>query len=56
LTNEPGEVIVVYSPGGDKFYEEFGPISRSGPPDPKVIASLFKKYDMERLGPPLSQD
>jgi hypothetical protein len=38
LTDEPGEIIVVYTPGGGhKFYEEFGPIVRSGPPDPKVI-------------------
>jgi quercetin dioxygenase-like cupin family protein len=57
LTDEPGEVIVVYTPGGGhKFYEEFGPISRNGPPDPKVLAPLFAKYDMALLGPPLSQD
>ena len=32
LINEPGEVIVVCALGGlHKFYEEFGPISRSGP-------------------------
>ena len=46
LTYEPGEVIVVYTPGGGhKFYEEFGPISRNGPPDPKVLAPLFAKYE-----------
>jgi len=57
LTYEPGEIIVVYTPGGGhRFYEEFGPISRSGPPDPKVIAPLFAKYDMALLGPPLSPD
>jgi quercetin dioxygenase-like cupin family protein len=57
LTDEPGEVIVVYTPGGGhKFYEEFGPIARSGPPDPKVIAPLFEKYNMTLLGPPLSPD
>ena len=57
LTNEPGEIIVVYTPGGGhRFYEEFGPISRSGPPDPKVLAPLFAKYDMSLLGPPLSPD
>ena len=57
LTDEPGEIIVVYTPGGGhKFYEEFGPIARSGPPDPKVLASLFEKYDMSLLGPPLSLD
>jgi quercetin dioxygenase-like cupin family protein len=57
LTDEPGEVIVVYVPGGGhKFYEEFGPIARSGPPDPKVIGALFAKYDMTLLGPPLSPD
>jgi len=57
LTDEPGKVIVVYTPGGGhKFYEEFGPISRSGPPDPKRLAPLFEKYDMSLLGPPLSPD
>ena len=57
LTDEQGEIIVVYTPGGGhKFYEEFGPISRSGPPDPKVIAPIFAKYDMALLGPPLSPD
>ena len=57
LTDEPAEIIVVYTPGGGhKFYEEFGPISRSGPPDRKVIAALFEKYDMTLLGAPLSPD
>jgi len=57
LTDEPGEVIVVYTPGGGhKFYEEFGPISRSGPPDPKRLAPVFEKYGMSLLGPPLTAD
>ena len=57
LTDEPGEIIVVYTPGGGhKFYEEFGPIARSGPPDPKMIGPLFEKYDMTLLGPPLNPD
>ena len=57
LTDEPGEIIVVYTPGGGhRFYEEFGPAARSGPPDPKVLGTLFTKYDMTLLGPPLSAD
>jgi quercetin dioxygenase-like cupin family protein len=57
LTDEPAEIIVVYTPGGGhKFYEEFGPISRNGPPDPKKLAPVFEKYDMSLLGPPLTQD
>jgi quercetin dioxygenase-like cupin family protein len=57
LTDEPGEIIMVYTPGGGhKFYEEFGPISRNGPPDPKVIGPLFEKYGMTLLGAPLSPD
>ena len=57
LTDEPGEIIVVYTPGGGhKFYEEFGPAARSGPPDPKVLAPLFEKHNMSLLGPPLSLD
>ena len=55
LTDEPGEVIVVYVPGGGhRFYEELGPLARSGSPDPKAVAQLFEKYDMTLLGPPLS--
>lgn len=57
LTDQPGEIIVVYTPGGGhKFYEEFGPLARNGPPDPKVLGPLFEKYDMTLLGPPLSLD
>jgi len=57
LTDEPGEIVVVYTPGGGhKFYQELGPISRSGHPDRAVIAALFEKYDMTLLGPPLTAD
>ena len=57
LTDAPGEVIVVYTPGGGhKFYEELGPLTRQGPPDPKAVGQLFAKYDMTLLGPPLSPD
>jgi quercetin dioxygenase-like cupin family protein len=57
LTDEPGEIVVVYTPGGGhKFYEELGPISRDAHPDREVIAALFEKYDMALLGPPLSPD
>ena len=57
LTDQPGEVIVVYTPGGGhKFYQEFGPIARMGKLDPKVLGPLFTKYDMSLLGPPLTPD
>lgn len=57
LTDEPAEIIVVYTPGGGhKFYEEFGPASRNGKPDPKVLGPLFEKYDMSLLGAPLQPD
>jgi quercetin dioxygenase-like cupin family protein len=57
LTDEPGEIVVVYTPGGGhKFYEELGPISRGAHPDREVIGALFAKYDMALLGPPLSPD
>jgi quercetin dioxygenase-like cupin family protein len=57
LTDEPGEIVVVYTPGGGhKFYEELGPISRGAHPDREVIGALFEKYDMALLGPPLSPD
>src|SRR6202162_5518651 len=57
LTDEPGEIVVVYTPGGGhKFYEELGPITRRVPRDPTAIAALFEKYDMTLLGPPLSDE
>jgi quercetin dioxygenase-like cupin family protein len=55
LTGEPGEVIVVYTPGGGhRFYEELGPLTRNGAPDRETVAGLFEKYGMTLLGPPLS--
>ena len=57
LTDEQGEIIVVYTPGGGhRFYEELGPLTRSGTPDRAAVAALFEKYDMTLLGPPLSAD
>ena len=57
LTDEGGEIIVVYTPGGGhKFYEELGPVSRAAGADRQQIAALFEKYGMILLGPPLSLD
>lgn len=57
LTDEPAEIIVVYTPGGGHhFYEELGPLMRNGHPAPKVVAQLFEKHGMTLLGPPLSRD
>jgi len=56
LTDDPGEVIVVYTPGGGhKFYEEMGPLARSGASH-QEIAAVFTKHGMTLLGPPLSPD
>ena len=56
LTDEGGEIIVVYTPGGGhKFYEELGPASRGGA-DRKTIAGIFEKYGMTLLGGPLTED
>jgi quercetin dioxygenase-like cupin family protein len=57
LTDEPGEVIVVYTPGGGhRFYEELGPLTRNGSPDRETVADVFEKYGMTLLGPPLPPD
>lgn len=57
LTDEPGELVVVYTPGGGhRFYEELGPLTRNGTPDRATVAAVFAKYDMTLLGPPLSPD
>lgn len=57
ITDAPGEVIVVYTPGGGiKFHEELGQLTRHGAPDPKVVAQLFAKHGMTLVGPPLNLD
>jgi mannose-6-phosphate isomerase-like protein (cupin superfamily) len=56
LTEETGVIIVVYTPGGgQKFYEEFGPIARSGA-DRATLAAVFARHDMTLLGAPLTAD
>ena len=57
LTDEPGDVIVVYT----LFFciirrEALGPATRNGTADRTAIAAIFEKYDMTLLGPPLSDD
>ena len=57
LTDQPAEIIVVYTPGGgQKFYAELGPATRQGTPDRAVVAAIFEKHGMSLLGPPLSSD
>jgi len=57
LTDEGGEIIVIYTPGGGhKFYEELGPVSWSAGADRQQIAALFEKYGMTLLGAPLTED
>ncbi len=57
LTDEPGRIVVVYTPGGGhRFYEELGPLTRTGTPDRARVAALFEKHDMTLLGPPLTPD
>lgn len=57
LTDEPGELIMVFSPGGgNHFFEELGPLTRNGHPDRAAVAQVFEKHGMTLLGPPLSQD
>jgi quercetin dioxygenase-like cupin family protein len=55
LADEPAELVVVYTPGGGhRFYEELGPLTRTGTPDPTEIAACFERHDMSLVGPPLS--
>ena len=56
LTDDEGEIIVVYTPGGGhRFYQEFGPAARSGA-NRETLAAIFAKHDMTLLGPPLTPD
>ena len=55
LTDEPAEVVVVYTPGGgDAFYAELGPLTRDGTPDRTEVAACFERHGMTLLGPPLT--
>jgi quercetin dioxygenase-like cupin family protein len=57
LTDEPGEVIVLFVPGGgDRFFADLAPVARAEKPDRAAIAEVFAKHDMTLLGPPLTQD
>jgi quercetin dioxygenase-like cupin family protein len=57
LTDEPAEIVVVYTPGGGhRFYEELGPATRTATPDRDEIAAIFERHGMMLLGPPLSAD
>jgi mannose-6-phosphate isomerase-like protein (cupin superfamily) len=56
LTDDEGEIIVVYTPGGGhRFFEELGPAARSGA-DRGTLAAIGAKYDITLLGPPLTPD
>jgi quercetin dioxygenase-like cupin family protein len=55
LTDQPAEIIVVYTPGGGhRFYEELGPATRTATPDRDEIAAIFERHGLTLLGPPLS--
>jgi quercetin dioxygenase-like cupin family protein len=57
LTDEPAEIVVVYTPGGGApFYEELGPLTRNGEPDRTEVAACFERHGMTLLGPPLTAD
>jgi len=57
LTDEPAELIVVYTPGGCRgFYEELGPATRVADPDREQVAAIFERHGMSLLGPPLTAD
>ena len=57
LTDEPGELIMVFAPGGGhKFFEELAPVARAATHDRAAIAAVFENHDMTLLGPPLTAD
>src|SRR5690242_1448905 len=45
LTDQPAELIIVFSPGGgQKFFAELGPATRSAAPDREEIAAIFERH------------
>jgi quercetin dioxygenase-like cupin family protein len=57
LTDEPGELVMVFAPGGGhRFFEELGPATKDGTADRAAIAAIFERHDISLLGPPLTAD
>ena len=57
LTDEPGELVMVFAPGGGhRFFEELGPATTAGTADRAAIAAIFERHDISLLGPPLTAD
>jgi quercetin dioxygenase-like cupin family protein len=57
LTDEPGEVLVTFVPGGGhEFFAEMAPLARAEKPDRAAIAGVFTKHGLTLLGPQLSRD
>jgi quercetin dioxygenase-like cupin family protein len=57
LTDAPGEVIIVFVPGGGhRFFADLAPLARAEKRDHAAIARVFTEHDMTLLGPPLTQD
>jgi quercetin dioxygenase-like cupin family protein len=57
LTDEPGQVVLLYSPGGaHRFFEEYGSLARDGVTDRATLAAVFERHEMTLLGPPLTAD
>ena len=56
IGTEPGITITTVVPGGlDDFFAELSAaVPRGTAPDPAIVLPLFKKYDLELLGPPLA--
>jgi cupin domain len=47
-----GAMLLTLEPAGlELFFEELARVT--GPPDPAKVASIFEKYGLELLGPPL---
>jgi hypothetical protein len=45
LTDETAKIIVVYTQGGGhRFFEELGPLTHNGRPDPRDVAAVFEIY------------
>ena len=57
LTDGPGEIVLVYAPGGNhRSFAELGPLTRDGTADKAEIAACFERHDMTLHGPPLSPE
>jgi mannose-6-phosphate isomerase-like protein (cupin superfamily) len=58
VSARPGKMLCIATPAGrlEAFFEELSVLTSSDPANVSTREALFEKYDIEIIGPPLSDD